>query len=201
MRWFLGLEELAVAKRILVGGGFGFGAEMKSRARLFCWLAAVGVWQTAADPKASDREWQIYHGDYGGSHYSALTQINRSNVARLKPAWIWRAGETGRAIECNPIVVDGVVYLTTPRLHCVALAGKTGRLLWRFNPWPKGERGGGVSRGVAYWTDGKGERRIFHSAGDFLYALNAETGRPVASFGQGGRIRHRDGLDTDAFFL
>ncbi len=178
---------------------------MKSLVRVFVCLAAVmlfgGIWRLAADPKASHREWQIYHGDYGGSHYSALSQINRSNVSRLKPAWIWRAGETGRTIECNPIVVDGVVYLTTPRLHCVALAGKTGRLLWRFNPWPKGERGGGVSRGVAYWTDGKGERRIFHSAGDFLYALDAGTGRPVASFGEKGRIRHRDGLDVDAFFL
>ncbi len=176
---------------------------MKKRARMFCLLAVC--WATVsgwADPKASYREWQIYHGDYGGSHYSALTQINRSNVSRLKPAWIWRAGELGRTIECNPIVINGVVYLTTPRLHCAALDGKTGRLLWRFNPWmAEGGSGGGVNRGVAYWTDGKGDRRIFHSAGDYLYALDAGTGELVASFGDGGRISHREGLDTDAFFL
>ncbi|HXG49222.1 MAG TPA: PQQ-binding-like beta-propeller repeat protein [Methylomirabilota bacterium] len=154
----------------------------------------------AADPRTSLREWQIYHGDYGGTHYSELDQINRANVKRLEVAWTWRAGDHGSTIECNPIIIDGVMYVTTPGLHVAALDAETGRLLWRFDPW-QGERGGGVNRGVAYWTDGTNDHRIFHSAGEYLYALDAKTGRPVPTFGRNGRISHRDGFDTDVFFL
>ncbi len=154
----------------------------------------------AADPKASHREWQTYHGDYGGSHYSELDQINRANVKQLAVAWTWKSGDTGNTIECNPIIVDGVMFVTTPGLHVAALNAATGALIWRFDPW-QGGRGGGVNRGVAYWTDGQGNQRIFHSAGNFLYALDAKTGTLVASFGDKGRISHRDGFDTDVFFL
>lgn len=169
-------------------------------------LAAVGSFftavgfATAAEPRESHREWQIYHGDYGGSHYSELDQINRSNVKRLEVAWIWHSGDKGDTIECNPIIVDGVMYVTTPSLHCVALNAKTGIPIWRFDPW-NGNRRGGVNRGVSYWTDGNEDRRIFVSAGNYLYALNAETGKPIPSFGKDGRISHRDGFDTDVFFL
>jgi quinoprotein glucose dehydrogenase len=154
----------------------------------------------AADPKASHREWQTYHGDYGGTHYSELDQINRGNVQRLQLAWAWKSGDVGTTIECNPIVVNGVMFVTTGRLHAAALNAATGALLWRFDPW-EGARGGGLNRGVAYWTDGKGDERIFHSAGDWVYALDAKTGKPVPSFGRGGRISHRDGFDTDVFYL
>lgn len=174
---------------------------MKSFLPLFILLAAR--WQlpaVAADPKAGQRDWPVYHGDPGGSHYSPLDQINRSNVKRLEVAWTWRAGDSGNTIECNPIIVDGVMYVTTPSLHVAALNAATGAQLWRFDPW-RGKRGGGVNRGVAYWTDGRGDRRLFHSAGDHLYALDANTGRPVPSFGDQGRISHRDGFDTDVFFL
>ena len=155
----------------------------------------------AQDPKASYRDWQIYHGDYGGSHYSELDQINRSNVSKLEVAWIWHAEEFGSTIECNPIVIAGRIFLTTPRLHCVALDAKTGQTLWRFNPWLEGGRGGGISRGVSYWTDGKEDERIFFSGGNYLYALNAKTGKPISEFGENGRISHRDGFDTDVFFM
>jgi len=153
-----------------------------------------------SDPKASLREWQIYHGDYGGTHYSELDQINRSNVKRLALAWKWKAGDVGTTIECNPIVVNGVMYVTTGQLHAAALEAATGRLLWRFDPW-EGRRGRGVNRGVAHWSDGQGDERIFHSAGEWLYALDAKTGKPIPSFGRGGRISHKDGFDTDVFFL
>jgi quinoprotein glucose dehydrogenase len=154
----------------------------------------------AIDPKASHREWQTYHGDYGGTHYSALDQINRSNVKKLQLAWTWKSGDVGTTIECNPIIVDGVMFVTTPQLHAAALNAATGQLLWRFDPWD-GARGNGLNRGVAYWTDGRGDARIFHSAGDWLYALDARTGQPVASFGQNGRISHKSGFDTDVFYF
>lgn len=163
-----------------------------------CCLPAL-AW-SAADPKASFREWQIYHGDYGGTHYSELDQINRSNVKRLELAWKWKSGDIGNTIECNPIIVEGVMFVTTPQLHAVALDAATGKLLWRFDPWD-GARGRGINRGVAFWTDGRGDARIFHSAGDWLYALDAKTGKPVPTFGRNGRISHKDGFDTDVFFL
>ena len=159
----------------------------------------IGV-RSQPDPRTSRTEWQIYHGDYGGSHYSALDQINRSNVKDLEVAWIWHSGDLGSTIECNPVIIDGIMYVTTPRIHCVALNAATGKMIWRFDPW-NGKRGGGVSRGVSYWSDGKSDHRIFYSAGDSLYALNAKTGQPVDSFGKNGRISHLDGFDTDVFFF
>ncbi len=168
---------------------------------VFCGLCIGLQSLSAADPKASYRDWQTYNGDYGGTHYSELDQINRSNVSKLEVAWIWHAEELGSTIECNPIIIDGSIYLTSPRLHCVALDARTGKTKWRFNPWLEGGRGGGLNRGVSYWTDGEGDERIFHSAGNYLYALNAKTGQPIPSFGDGGRISHRDGFDTDVFFM
>lgn len=153
-----------------------------------------------ADPRNSHREWQTYNGDYGGSHYSELDQINRTNVKQLKLAWTWHAVDKGNTIECNPIIISGVMFLTTPSLHVAALKADTGELIWRFDPW-EGRRAGGVNRGLAYWSDGKGDLRIFHSAGDYLYALDAKTGKRIPSFGKDGRISHRDGFDTDVFFL
>ena len=140
---------------------------MKAPARVFISIALAATAARAADPKASLREWQIYHGDYGGTHYSELDQINRSNVKQLEVAWTWSSGDTGATIECNPIIVDGVMFVTTPSLHVAALDAATGVLKWRFDPW-QGARGGGLNRGLAYWTDGATDRRIFHSAGNFL---------------------------------
>lgn len=174
---------------------------MNATLRLTALLALPGTFTApAADPKASQREWQIYHGDYGGSHYSELDQINRANVKRLEVAWTWKSGDVGATIECNPIIVDGVMFVTTPTLHVAALNAATGELIWRFDPW-NGARGGGLNRGVAYWTDDAGDQRIFHSAGNWLYALDAKTGKPVPTFGRDGRISHKDGFDTDVFFL
>jgi quinoprotein glucose dehydrogenase len=166
----------------------------------FLTLALMAAVLSAADPKASHREWQIYHGDYGGTHYSELDQINRGNVKRLEVAWTWKSGDVGNTIQCNPIIVNGVMFVTTGQLHIAALNAATGALLWRFDPW-NGARGSGVNRGVSYWTDGQGDERIFHSAGDWLYALDARTGKPVPGFGIGGRISHNAGFDTDVFYL
>jgi glucose dehydrogenase len=109
------------------------------RARLLRPLAPRGLVIAAAfaatDPKASYREWQSYNGDYGGAHYSELDQINKSNVKRLQLAWTWKTGDVGSTIECNPIIVDGVMFVTTGQLHAAALDAATGKLLWRFDPW------------------------------------------------------------------
>jgi quinoprotein glucose dehydrogenase len=161
-------------------------------------LAACHVCALAAD-------WPIYGGDAAGTKYSTLDQINQRNVKELKPAWVYRCDDmTARpasTIECNPIVVDGIAYLTTPGLKLVALDAATGIEKWRFDPWD-GARGRGVNRGVTYWADGnRDDRRILFVAGSFLHAVNAADGKLVKTFGRAGKVDLREGLDRDVFFM
>jgi len=150
-----------------------------------------------------NRDWPVYAGDFAGTRHSPLAQINRSNVQQLQPAWIYRCDDMraspASTIECNPLILDGRMYLTTPALKLIALDAAKGRELWRFDPW-EGRRGGGLNRGIAHWTDGR-ERRLFFSAGPFLHAIDAGTGRLIPTFGVNGKIDLRDGLDRDVFFL
>jgi quinoprotein glucose dehydrogenase len=115
------------------------------------------------------------------NHYSPLNQINRDNVAQLKLAWRFDShDEYDRSeMECNPLVIGGVLYATTPRLRVIALDAGTGKLLWDFDPH-KGERRSGKqrNRGLNYWQDG-GTARIFAGIDEFLYALDAATGQQI----------------------
>jgi quinoprotein glucose dehydrogenase len=152
---------------------------------------------------AADKDWPVYNGDFGGTKFSPLAQINRTNVTRLKPAWIYRCDDMSTrpasTIECNPLVIDGTMYLTTPGLKVVALEAATGKEIWRFDPW-EGRGGRGVNRGLMFWKSGA-DRRIYMPAGTFLFAINAADGKLVKSFGAEGRIDLRDALDRDVFFL
>ena len=154
--------------------------------------------QSAVQPY---RDWRIYGGDRGGAKYSALDQINRQNVRQLRPVWIYHCGDAGAQtrIECNPIVVDGVAYLTTATLSLVALDAATGKEKWKFDPGFH-SLGWSINRGVTYWSEGM-DRRIFFCPGSYIYAIDADTGRPVAGFGHGGRIDMREGLDRDVHNL
>jgi len=137
----------------------------------------------------------------GRHKYSALDQINRGNVRELTPAWTYRSDDMTQqpasTIECNPIVIDGVVYLTSPGLKLLALDAATGRQRWVFDP-SDGKGGRGVNRGVTLWSEGA-DRRIFLAAGMFLYAVDADTGKLVKRFGTTGRVDLREGLDRDVF--
>ena len=101
---------------------------------------------------APNVDWPVYGGDAGSRKYSALTQINRANVRNLKPAWIYRCDDMreqpASTIECNPLVIDGRVYLTTPGLKVLCLDGATGREIWRFDPWNGAGGRGEVARGI-----------------------------------------------------
>ena len=142
--------------------------------------------------------WAEVGNDKGGMRYSLLTQINKSNVKSLKPAWVFHGGDAaqgGSTIECTPIVVDGVMYLTTVKLSVVALDAATGKEIWRFD-----SKAGGVNRGVAYWSDGKpnGLRRILVSFTDGnLYSLDALTGKLDPDFGKNGIVDLRAGIERD----
>ena len=152
---------------------------------------------------AASREWRVNSGTPDGRRYSPLDQINSQNVSELQLAWVYRTDDMREApastIQCTPIVVDGVMYLTTPGLKVVALEAASGRKLWEFDPLPGGSARG-TNRGVTYWRDGA-ERRIFTGAGSYLYALDAATGQAIPSFGTNGRIDLRAGLDRDVFSL
>ena len=166
------------------------------RACLAAALLGGCVVGAAAESPAVGRSWPVYGGDAAGTKYSALDAINRANVSRLKPAWVYRCDDMrarpASTIECNPIVVDGVMYITTPGLNVVALEAATGQERWKFDPWA-GKPGSGVNRGVTYWSDGV-DRRIFFVAGTFLFALDAANGQPAKGFGTEGKIDLRTGL-------
>jgi quinoprotein glucose dehydrogenase len=161
----------------------------------FCFLH-LSSGQALSD---QSRTWKSYGGGPDNIHYSALQQINRDNVSRLQVAWTFESGDAyqGSEMECNPIVVDGVLYATTPKLNVVALDASTGNLKWRFDP-NQGQKiiGKLRNRGVTYWSDQEDER-IFVVARQYLYSLNAQTGKPDQLFGNSGRIDLRDDLGRE----
>ncbi|HKT11033.1 MAG TPA: PQQ-binding-like beta-propeller repeat protein [Terriglobia bacterium] len=140
--------------------------------------------------------WQAYGGGPNDMHYSALDQINRGNVSQLKMAWTYDTGDAFKdsEMECNPIIIHGVLYAASPKLRVFALNAATGQQLWSFRPPSEGPIVHAIHfRGVTYWSDGADERIFFVWDHD-LYALNAKTGIPVPSFGKGGHIDLREGL-------
>ena len=148
---------------------------------------------------AANRDWPAYLGDKSASHYSTLTQITPANVSQLEVAWTWHAGdarEDKTQIQCNPLVVDGVMYATTPQSKLVAVDAATGRELWRFEPIDAN----GVNRGLAWWNEGE-DRRILFGSGQWLHAIDARTGKPIESFGNQGRVDLSEGLDRDVHGL
>ena len=158
----------------------------------------------AAPGKSLAQEWPHYGGDLAARKYSALDQINRDNVGRLKVAWTYHTGDISdgsqfpvrSAFECTPLVVDGVLYLTTPFGRAIALEAATGKELWAFDPKLDKHRPYNlfINRGPAYWSRGK-ERRLYWGTLDGrLFALNARNGRPVGTFGTGGVLNLRAGM-------
>jgi quinoprotein glucose dehydrogenase len=166
-------------------------------------LLALPALLESAEPRPQNTEWPVYGGDFAGTKFSRLSQINRSNVRQLQPAWIYRCDDMkerpASTIECNPLVVESVMYITTAGLKVVALAAATGQERWVFDPWD-GKGGRGVNRGVTHATHAGGAR-IFFVAGNFLHSLDAQTGQPDAAFGSGGKVDLREGLDRDVFYL
>lgn len=143
--------------------------------------------------------WSIYRGDKASTGYSSLEQINTTNLNQLEVAWTFHCGDAREgnrsAIQCNPIVANSKMYITSPQLKLIALDPQTGKELWKFDPFVN-EEATGVNRGVTYWQQ-ENDKRIFFSAGMWLYALNADSGSLITSFGKDGRIDLREGLGRD----
>jgi quinoprotein glucose dehydrogenase len=166
------------------------GAIMNTKVYLFCLVVFL---LGCAGHEDQYNNWRIYRGGAEGNSYSSLKQIDENNVAKLKVAWTFHTGDSGVAIECNPIIIGNVMYITSPGLKVIALNATTGKLFWKFDPFAKGNAKG-VNRGVTYWQEGK-DKRIYFAADHNLYALNAETGVLVTSFGNKGSVDLRVGLN------
>jgi quinoprotein glucose dehydrogenase len=135
-------------------------------------------------------DWGEYLGGSDRNHFSQLSQINSENVAKLQVAWTYSTQDSGQ-MQVNPLIIDGVMYGVSPTAQVFALDAATGKELWIYGDpiqawWS-------TSRGVAYWAQGE-DKRILHTIGSFLVALDAKTGKIIPSFGNIGRIDLHDGL-------
>ena len=146
-------------------------------------------------------DWPVYGGNKAGNRYSPLNKINTGNVAELEVAWMYNAAEqpdpanpnqSAKAIQCQPIVVNGILYGTTPDLKLFALNAATGKEIWKFSPNVNNQRFN-TSRGVMYWEKGS-DKRILYTMGSSLYAVNTKTGKIVESFGKNGVVDLHEGL-------
>jgi quinoprotein glucose dehydrogenase len=156
-------------------------------------------------------EWRTYGGTYASARYSPVAQLDRDNVHQLRVAWRWRSPDHDimarvssietHANEATPLMVGGVLYVSTSLSQVAAIDAATGQTLWTYDPevWKLGTppNHGWVHRGVAYWTDGR-EARIFIGTGNaFLIALDARTGQPITEFGTRGRVDLTEGLGRE----
>jgi quinoprotein glucose dehydrogenase len=162
-------------------------------------MSAVALTRTSADT-GGNVDWGVHRGDPKGTQYSQLAQIHAANVHKLQPAWEYHTRDANQrsTMHVNPVVVNGVMYVTTPSLKAVALDAASGRELWSFDP-AKYNNGTVIrlrNRGVTYWKGAEGER-IFHFVRDRVYALDAKTGGLITTFGDKGFIDLRQNLGVD----
>ena len=170
-------------------------------------LAAAALNAQAPLSEHGRYEWPVYGGTQGATRYAPLREINRANVATLQVAWTWKPEE--RALpeygtqpgnfQNTPLMIDDVLYLSTPYNRVVALDARSGVEMWRYDPEPfkDGQPPNGtgfVHRGVAAWRDETGQLRIFINSRYRLICLDAKSGALVTSFGIGGMVDLSQGL-------
>ncbi|MFY0686438.1 MAG: PQQ-binding-like beta-propeller repeat protein [Cyclobacteriaceae bacterium] len=157
--------------------------------------------QQSPDQQYADENWASYLGDKSVSHYSTLEQITRENVSQLKMAWTYDGGDASpqnrSQIQCNPLIIDGILYGTSASLKLHALNAATGELIWQFDPNKDAEVASGVNRGVVFWQ-GEKEQRLYYAAGEFLFAIDPASGDLITSFGDEGRINLKAGYSENA---
>ena len=165
-------------------------------------LAAVAAGAVAfAQQPARQVEWLYFGGDQGGQRHSPLTDINPGSVTRLRQAWQWKHWETPLAdhgttpgqFEATPLMIDGTLFVTTPYNSIAALDAETGKELWRFDgaAYELGQLLSGSGwklRGTAVWRDAQGRLRLLLNSRHRLFMLDAATGKPVTTFGNGGAV-------------
>ncbi len=170
-------------------------------------IAGLLFFISCSEKKASHDTWEVYGGSKEGIHYSSLTQMDTNNISQLRVAWEYHTGDGDTAnhsqIQCNPVIVDGILYGVSPQLKLFALDAATGKNKWTFNPFDS-ISGNKIAfftlnncRGVTYWHDENNNKRVFYTAGSFLYSVNAENGKPDSSFSNKGYIDLHNDLGRD----
>jgi len=155
-------------------------------------------WSSDTSAMETGKNFPVYGGNKANNRYSPLTQINADNVNDLQVVWMYYANDSTkttskREIQCQPIVVDGVLYGTAADLNLFALNAATGEQLWKFEPETQKLHN---NRGVMYWEEGD-DKRIFYTVGSFLYAVNASTGKLITTFGDNGKADLHEGITGD----
>jgi quinoprotein glucose dehydrogenase len=162
--------------------------------------------QPAGPPSTKNGDWTHYTADMRGTKYSPLDQITAANFNQLEVAWRFKTDNLGTRpefkLEGTPLAIKGILYTTAgTRRSVIALDGRTGELIWTHS-YREGNRAAIAprqlsGRGVAYWTDGKGDDRVLYvTTGYRLIALNAKNGAMVPSFGDGGVVDLKKGAVT-----
>ncbi len=174
--------------------------------RLPFFFCCTYLFSACTSPATDYSGWNMYGGNSQNNHYSSLKQIDTTNVQHLQVAWTYNTGDVDTAnhsqIQCNPIMVDDVLYGTSPQMKLFALDASTGKQKWVFNPFDSLTADKKMffvlnnCRGVTYWSDGD-DKRIFYTAGSYLYSITAGDGKPVKTFGDNGKIDLHDGLGRD----
>ena len=140
-------------------------------------------------------DWPVYGGNSDHTHYSTIDQITPGNVSTLQVAWTYQTHDefNGSEMQANPIVVDGVLYATSPKLRVFALDAVSGKQIWSFDPSGGAQGPRFRHRGVVVTGD-----RVLFTYRNKLWALDKKTGQPIKSFGIDGAVDLREGLDRPA---
>lgn len=159
------------------------------------------------EENSSYKNWDVFNGNFTANKYSSLSEIDTGNVNQLQLAWEYHTGDADIAahsqIQCSPIIVNGILFGTSPKLKLIAVDAATGKEKWTFSPFDTANGlavqhfGVNSNRGVTYWSDGKEDQRIFYTVGPFLLSINANTGKLVKNFGSDGKIDLHDGLEME----
>lgn len=160
-------------------------------------LCLFGCDEFSGSDSEARNDWPVYLGGNSSSQFSSLNQINVDNIGQLEVAWAFSSGDANSdkktQIQCNPIIIDGILYGTTPTLKIFALNAETGNKIWDFDPNPNAEQATNLNRGVTYWEDHE-DTRIFFTAGAELFCLDAKTGEIIETFGTHGKVSIKAGL-------
>ena len=170
------------------------GTKYATHLTLVCGIVScllLAILSACESDKAKSAEWREYLGGPDRNHYSPLTQIDSTNVKDLTVAWEYHAGDSGQ-VQCNPIMVNNMLYGVTASVEPFALDAATGKEIWRVRD-TSSTTWYGTSRGVTYWEDGN-DKRILYTKESWLFAVDALTGKPITSFGDNGRVSLGTGL-------
>ena len=170
---------------------------------VFLLVISITLFNSCSNSVSDDYSgWANYGGTKDANRYSSIDQINLENVTGLEEAWVFNTGDKDTAnrseMQCNPIVIDQTLYVTSSKFKLFALDPTSGKQKWVFDPSANSDEkmGFGINRGLMYWQDEKGtDKRIFYGAASKLYAVNAINGDLIKDFGNGGSIELKEGLD------